>query len=350
MGAYRTFCQRRRGFHLLSQSPRMQIKWQTLLSNYKRIGGLHKETGTNAEVYFSLPVAARWARTLRANFDLFVYRKMHEWLQHKSSMTPPHFLDLLLPQNRNFEPASTISVADVEEAAFEEANLNDSTYNSVAAYDYVAEVDDDSSMHAEEYKGEYNSFIPPSPFLSPHFRLPHNIQAQILQKTIMRTTHSLTASLLAICEGGIGRVNYKVEGDLRENRNLPHAQPYSPVTSILGPQRAQSSQTRATLKLGGHVLVDCSTPILEAQEGNANDPLIISSSNASFGRPRKPTFGNTGIRRKKNGVGQSIVEATREGSKNLVKSLKEMNDMSKSIQERIMEMEFKLHQENMEYK
>ena len=46
----------------------------------------------------------------------------------------------------------------------------------------------------------------------------------------------------------------------------------------------------------------------------------------------------------------SIIEATREGSKNLVKSLKEMNETSKSIQKCIMEIEMKLHKENMEYR
>lgn len=104
---------------------------------------------------------------------------MHEWLQHKPNMTPPHFRDLLNPQDRNFEPSSSTPAADVDEAAFNEANLNDSAYSSVAAYDYAVEVDDDSSMHAGENEGEHNSFIPPSPFLSPQSRSAHNMQARI---------------------------------------------------------------------------------------------------------------------------------------------------------------------------
>ena len=85
------------------------------------------------------------------------------------------------------------------------------------------------------------------------------------------------------------------------------------------------------------------SPIFVAVDDNTYDPLIISSSDASFSCQRRAISGNTSIRQKKSLAGQFIVDATREESKNLVRSFKEMNETSKAIQERIMEIEMKLH-------
>jgi hypothetical protein len=55
-----------------------KYKWQTLLSNYKQIADLHKETRTNSMLYFELTFGQRRERNLPKNFDSYVYQEMHE--------------------------------------------------------------------------------------------------------------------------------------------------------------------------------------------------------------------------------------------------------------------------------
>ena len=47
---------------------------------------------------------------------------------------------------------------------------------------------------------------------------------------------------------------------------------------------------------------------------------------------------------------RSVAEAALQGTKNLVTSIKDMNKSSKSMHERLMEMELQLHEQTMKYK
>ena len=88
-----------------------KYKWQTLLSEYKKVADLHRETGTNSLLYFEMTFGQRRARELPKNLDLYVYEEMHSWLRHKPTIYPPHFRDLLSPQDGNFK-SPTLGVVE----------------------------------------------------------------------------------------------------------------------------------------------------------------------------------------------------------------------------------------------
>jgi hypothetical protein len=79
-----------------------KYKWQTLLPEYKRVADVHKETGVNSMLYFEMSFRERKDKTLSKFFYPYVYRDMHEWLKHKSTMNPPHFWDLMNPRDGNY--------------------------------------------------------------------------------------------------------------------------------------------------------------------------------------------------------------------------------------------------------
>ena len=152
-----------------------KYKWQQLLPDYKRIGDVHKESGTNSEAYFMMTVAARRVRSLPTNFDLYLYHEMHEWLKHKPTMTPPHFRDLMNPDDHNFQPAFRNAPIDLEEASVDQVPLDNSTvhaYTSATAHDSVIDCGEDSGMHPVESEAlpttkEVHSSFPTPPPCSP---------------------------------------------------------------------------------------------------------------------------------------------------------------------------------------
>lgn len=291
-----------------------KYKWQQLLPDYKRIADLHRETGTNSEIYFSMTGVERRAQNLPSNFDIFVYREMDEWMRQKPTMTPPHFRDLLHPDDSILPPPSRNHLTNHEEMSGDETTPHESAmhaYNSATAYDLANDSDDVNAMH-------------PNPDVTTSIRFPLG----------SRPTPSG------------GRMEGNVETEHRGGAIHPNAHPHgSPaITSPIldrGPSHIDISQLRLGRKMGGHV---------PGMEGHASDPVIVLSSDASTVRPRKPTAGSTGVRRKKMPGIQSLAEATLQGSERLVTSLKEINDNSNSLQERLLEMELKIHEENMKYK
>ena len=102
--------------------------------------------------------------------------------------------------------------------------------------------------------------------------------------------------------------------------------------------------------MGGHVPASSTTPITVPIGGHPNDPHVLSSSDTSIARSRKPTIGSTGVRRKKNVAIQLVAEATLQGSEKLVAGLKDMNDSAQSLHQKMLDMEMRMHEENMRYK
>ena len=119
-----------------------------MLLDYKHIGDLHRETGTNSETYFSITKAARRVSTLPTNFDLFVYHDVHEWLKNKPTMTPLHFQDLLHLDNGNFQSPPCNSAIDLNDLFTNQCTTQESTLHAYTSttnvtYDYVVDCKDD---------------------------------------------------------------------------------------------------------------------------------------------------------------------------------------------------------------
>jgi hypothetical protein len=136
------------------------------LPEYKHVADLHKDTGINSMVYFELTFGERRKKTLSKNFDQYVYQEMHEWLKYKPMMTPPHFRDLMNPNDGNYRPPR--EEEDVHEDGLEplprslvlETDPSFEAYASVAAYDAAGaflEYSDDASLDIEVSGGATRS-------------------------------------------------------------------------------------------------------------------------------------------------------------------------------------------------
>jgi hypothetical protein len=73
-----------------------------LLADYKKVADYHKGTGLVGTEYFDLRSKERKERRFPPQFFEEVYVKMHEWLQHKPTIQPPHSRDLLNPDDGNY--------------------------------------------------------------------------------------------------------------------------------------------------------------------------------------------------------------------------------------------------------
>jgi hypothetical protein len=281
-----------------------KYKWQQLLPDYKRIGDLHKETGTNSEVYFSLTIPARRARNLPPNFDNQVFREMHKWLKLKPTMTPPHSRDLMNPDDSNFQSAPSTTSIEMDEHAFDDVGQYDHdlhAYSSAAAYDYAAEGEDDSSQPSIDVDIHNTQHVFEAPIGSPSDQQP-TVPTSIRSRAQagLRNEDSLNSPLTA---------GKRRQEDVHGNRRggaAPHGR--SPSSSIV--HRGQSAsqhihEPRATPHMEGSSPVHHYRQTTAAVDGNAEDPHIISSSDASMARPRKPATGSTGVRRKTNVAIQS---------------------------------------------
>jgi hypothetical protein len=130
-----------------------KYKWQTLLPEYKRVADVHKDTGVNSTLYFEMSFRERKEKALPKNFDQYVYRDMHEWLKHKPTMTPPHFLNpidgnYMLPTILEYGTGDFLNHSRLKERSLPTSPLQ--AYSSAAAYDAAAEVLEDS----EDVPGE----------------------------------------------------------------------------------------------------------------------------------------------------------------------------------------------------
>jgi hypothetical protein len=93
---------RARGGHSPRDAVACKYKWQTLMADYKKVADFHKGTGLVGNEYFELRSKERKDRRLQGQFYEEVYIQMHDWLQYKPSMQPPHSRDLLNPGDGNY--------------------------------------------------------------------------------------------------------------------------------------------------------------------------------------------------------------------------------------------------------
>jgi hypothetical protein len=143
------------------------------LPDYKKVADLHRETGTNSMSYFEMSYGERRSKELPKKLDLYVYEDMHTWLRHKPSMNPPHFRDLLNPNDGNFRTAP-IAQEDFcsGETSGEEEAFN--AYASVAAFDAAADAISDSDAVPEEVEVSVGAKQPvPRDFTTICLRSPH---------------------------------------------------------------------------------------------------------------------------------------------------------------------------------
>jgi hypothetical protein len=104
-------------------------------------------------LYFEMSFRERKEKALPKNFDQYVYRDMHEWLKHKPTMTPPHFLNpidgnYMLPTILEYGTGDFLNHSRLKERSLPTSPLQ--AYSSAAAYDAAAEVLEDS----EDVPGE----------------------------------------------------------------------------------------------------------------------------------------------------------------------------------------------------
>jgi hypothetical protein len=80
-----------------------------------------------------------------------------------------------------------------------------------------------------------------------------------------------------------------------------------------------------------------------------SQPHVVSSDTSS-GINKKQSSGSTSVRRKNQGAIKLVADAILEGNERLLAGLKEMNDTAKQLKTREMEMERRMHDEEMQYR
>lgn len=100
------------GGDVTREGPACKHKWQSIMSDYKRIADFHGATGRNEEEYFQLRFADRKQLNLPRSFFSEVYQSMHELMVHRPIMNPPHARDLLHPGDGNFHHDRTKDAPD----------------------------------------------------------------------------------------------------------------------------------------------------------------------------------------------------------------------------------------------
>ncbi|KAG0606268.1 hypothetical protein M758_9G127100 [Ceratodon purpureus] len=80
-----------------------KYKWNTLLSDLKKIWDYHSRTGRNNEEYFTdTSPEEKKLYKLPKVFYISAYRNMAEWLRDKATLTPRHARDTMDPNDRNY--------------------------------------------------------------------------------------------------------------------------------------------------------------------------------------------------------------------------------------------------------
>ena len=81
-----------------------KYKWNTLLSDFKKIWDFHCRTGRNSEEYFTDTTKEEKAlHKLPKSFYAVAYRSMSEWLRNKATLNPPHARDTMDPNDHNYQ-------------------------------------------------------------------------------------------------------------------------------------------------------------------------------------------------------------------------------------------------------
>lgn len=99
------------GGGVLREGPACKHKWQSVMSDFKRIADYHKGTGRNEEESFLINFADRRKQNLPRSFFKEVYTSMYEFFITRPMMNPPHSRDLLRPQDGNFRSDSRREIA-----------------------------------------------------------------------------------------------------------------------------------------------------------------------------------------------------------------------------------------------
>lgn len=85
-----------------------KYKWP----EYKKVVDVYRENGTNNMAYSNMSFGQQKNKELPKNFDIYIYEEMNNWLRYKPTMAPPHFRDLLHPNECNYKPMN-VSIEDL---------------------------------------------------------------------------------------------------------------------------------------------------------------------------------------------------------------------------------------------
>lgn len=130
-----------RGGHSPRDALACKYKWQTLLADYKKVADFQRGTGLVGTEYFELKSKERKEKRLLVQFFEEVYVQMHDWLQHKPTMQPPHSRDLLSPGDGNYNFQE-----EVFESGMAEEEHGGHAYRSPGQEDPTLNMSSDSGM------------------------------------------------------------------------------------------------------------------------------------------------------------------------------------------------------------
>jgi hypothetical protein len=334
-----------------------KYKWQTLLPDYKRVADVHKETGVNSMLYFEMTFGEKRTRTLPKNFDQHVYSEMHDWLKHKPTITPPHFRDLMSPTDGNYmAPPVTedMGQSDLDkQPSLQDLPPSFEAYGSAAAYDARTDTieEDDNTPEETTASAGGNQTLPNHPPAPPQtastatfFPWNATVQSGPSSQSLPPMDVNGRASSSPI-PGGLHFIGRTAgDGEIRSPSLLRRqGQRASPTLrrQVVPPPSAGASP-------GERAPCTSSSP-LRPPGCRQSDPHLLSSD-TSAARTSRQSSGNTGVRRKSHAGIKMVADATLEGSERLLEGLKEINETTKVLKTQEMEMELRMHQDEMKYR
>jgi hypothetical protein len=334
-------------------------------------------------LYFELSFRERKEKTLPKNFDAYVYNEMHERLWHKPTMIPPYFRDLMNPNDRNYmhmEDSDYVNMEDTSKVGVLDSSSFNPTlqvYAGAAASDAVdsSEYGDDSPQETEAFARRNklvptvttghaysastatlrawqseSSFLPPT---GPQFQMDLNSATPTSPPIVgaRGSSHAVQGRAWNAIPPrptlAVQRGRYGAHG-LRSPVPSPTQSPGS-APSLLQ-QRHANTPCLATPTLGGANSLPIASSGPAPHGDKESDPHVLSSSDTSAGRSKRPTTGSIGVRRKSNAAIKVVADATLEGSDRLLVGLKEINNTMKEMKGLEMDLDFRIHEENMRYK
>ena len=303
-------------------------------------------------LYFEMSFRERKDRTLPKNFDSFVYWDMHEWLKYKPTMNPPHLRDLMSPTDGNYN-ILLVSADTGTGGAAKDCDMDSSptlqAYSSAAAYDAAQNMEDSEDTAQEtDGSGNGNQTLPTFPKPPP----PSSSAATFFSMPTASTGASHSPASPS------GFMGMRAPSPAPAPRSLPRSPPQgtavrpsqSPGAPPPPPSQHRHGQGPVPSPSQRKATAAASTTSGQPAPGGRHSQPHLLSSDTSAGQYKKQSSGSTGVRRKNQGAIKLVVDATREGNERLLAGLKEMNDTAKELKTQEMEMERRMHVEEMQYR
>ncbi|KAG0627716.1 hypothetical protein M758_2G222900 [Ceratodon purpureus] len=307
--------------------PACKYKWNTLLSDFKKIWDYHSRTGRNSEEYFTdtSPEEKKQYKLPKA-FYISAYRNMSEWLRDKATLTPPHARDTMDPDDRNY------SASIPEEASQGRGfldRLGEEGWPGVQG-PQPAPIDLSASDSPQMSTGYSHRNIG-SPGLGAG----------------LGSTPLHTASFADL---GRLRSNLPSQGFRSEEINLNNP----PQVGVTPPRGGQSPVTQQPPR-SGQVPVRSSPPAgtmpPASRQGRPIEEVhVLSSTATSAAAQLRKTIGSTGHKKRRSSEVSGIAEGVSKSAEKMVRVLGEINETQKETEKEKLQVHTKLFEQGLEYK